>query len=154
MVIRTAQELTYRVVITRDPGEHWPPVEAGRFRYDVTEVVVEVDLDDGELKVRGGADVRAGRLIRKDGTLGREIGGGYGYSGRDGGEVAEQAAAFTAAALEAARGMHAMMLAGGPPVTDAQLDAAYGPGYAADVAMLRKVGMDRPEDYWLPDETS
>jgi hypothetical protein len=154
MVIRTAQDLTYRVVITREAGEHWPPVEAGKFRYDVTEVVIEVGLDDGELKVRGGADVRAGRLIRKDGTLGREIGGGWGYCGPRGSEVAEQAAAFTAAALKAARGMHATMLAGGPPVTDAQLDAAYGPGYAADLAMLRKVGMDRPDDYWLPGETS
>jgi hypothetical protein len=35
------------------------------------------------------------------------------------------------------------------PVTDAELDAAHYPGYAADLATLRKVGMDRAEDYDL-----
>ncbi len=37
------------------------------------------------------------------------------------------------------------------PVTDAELDAAHYPGYAREQAMLRKVGMDRPEDYDLDD---
>lgn len=35
------------------------------------------------------------------------------------------------------------------PVTDAELDAAHYPGYSRDLAMLRKAGMDRPEDYDL-----
>jgi len=39
------------------------------------------------------------------------------------------------------------------PVTDAKLDATHYAGYADDLAMLRKVGMDRPEDYELGDDS-
>ena len=105
MKISTARDLRYRVIISREEHETWPPLAIGQARYDVTEVEVEVTVDDGEFRGRP-AYIRQGRRIRADGSLGQPIGGSRAlhiYSGPRGGPAWEQARMFAQAALQAVR---------------------------------------------------
>jgi hypothetical protein len=105
MKINTSQDLRYRAVLSRGEHETWPPLVIDKARYDVTEVTVEVTVDDGEFRARP-AYVQRGRRIRADGSLGHPIGGSRAlhiYSGPRGGPAWEQAEMFTQAALQAAR---------------------------------------------------
>jgi hypothetical protein len=105
MKISTAQDLHYRTVISRGEHETWPPLVIGQARCDVTEVTVEVTVDDGEFRARP-AYVQRGRRIRADGSLGHPIGGSrvlHTYSGPRGGPAWDQAEMFAQAALQAAR---------------------------------------------------
>lgn len=102
MNISTAQDLRCRVVISREDGETWPPLVSGPSRYDVTEVAIEVTVDDGEFRARP-AYVQEARRIRADDSLGGPVGCRQIYSGAPGSPAWEQARAFRRAALRAAQ---------------------------------------------------
>jgi hypothetical protein len=157
------QDLTYRIMIDRDPDDTWPDLESGRQTYRVTSVCVIVAFEPGaevccrychtpvelasggaagpvwktgsqdgyvaarcsfspddrhdpgetgSFRVKGPVKIRAGRLVRLDGTLGRVMGPDWSYYGVTA-ELDAQNAVFREAALTRAREMHARFLATG-----------------------------------------
>jgi hypothetical protein len=111
MKTAAALQLAYRVTITREDNDAWPPLVTGQHSYHVTEVSVLAEWDDEAAgwRVRS-VDVRAARRIRNDGTLGAAIGPFNSYRGNPGTPAAEQARAFRQAAAAAADTAHAAWL--------------------------------------------
>lgn len=159
MITGISQDLCYRVIFRRQEGDDWPDLVRGKIRYRITQVAVKVDLDDGRLRARR-VEAICGHRVTAGGTLGAVLGKSgcpYGGGGADG-----QAAAFRRAAVATARarqrdrlaslstGRRAAMLEG-RPMTDAERDAERHPGYADDLRLLRKAGMDQPGDYMAPE---
>jgi hypothetical protein len=161
LITGVSQGLCYRVIFRRQEGDAWPDLVRGKIRWRITEVAVKVDVDGGRLRARR-VEAICGRRVTAGGILGAALGKSgcpYGGAGAAGG----QAAAFRRAAVATAgarlRGWLASFSAGrraamleGRPMTDAERDAERYPGYAADLRLLRKAGMDQPGDYMAPDD--
>jgi hypothetical protein len=111
MISRLYQTLTYKITITRENGEIWPPLAVGKSRYDVSKVEAEVAvfLPDS-LFAAPVFDVRPvyaadGRRIEGD-ALGGIMIGRHIYHGRDGSPADRQAKKFESQALGEARGAY------------------------------------------------
>lgn len=160
MIADTREEVCYRVVFRRQEGDAWPDLVRSAGRYRVTEVAVRVGMDHGTLRAFEVEAVR-GRRVKADGTLGAPVGRhGCAYEGGEGGD---QADAFRRAAVRVARARRRAWLASlsagrraaileGRPMTDEERDTERYPGYAANLRLLRKAGMDQPGDYMAPED--
>ena len=107
-IIRVYQNLAYEIVITRGPGEDWPPLVIRGARFDVTQVEIRVSVftDPGHEPVLdcGAARVIEARLIRVTGGLGRKPSRhvAYGGTGRTSDPVDVQAGKLDEQARKAA----------------------------------------------------
>jgi hypothetical protein len=103
------RNLTYEVRIDREENEEWAPYNDRGVDYQIDSVVVDVSVsENGVFSVHDYAHVVKGYRLRKDGTPGRSMGGGFNgaiYWALNP-ETQEQERKFKDEALRVARAAH------------------------------------------------